>query len=230
MLGLFVGFVGGTIHTENGIDWKEWIGATSGWAAAAAAIATIYFIRKTLTEAQSANAVARHANSMLEDQTKAVTGELKPVFNHGGYVMQLHQMNYRATEKFRFWNYNRRTITFVGLRLAKETKHLFLEDVRFRNVAKDPDSTLEPFGIKGLTFGQSGWRARQETEVLGTPVGAHCRPVEFEITFCTEGNLPLPEDLGVTVEVIWRFRDAQRTEQVITSCPAIINSKGRLDI
>lgn len=194
--------------------FREWFGASSGWAAAIAAFATLLFLKSTVDQ-------ARKSNKLLELQTQAITGELEPVFNYNG----------RATtdrcEIFRFWNYNRRAITLMSIELISP------EDIYFSFVEikrpgwKEADLLLEdsPSTSEYLEqFMKRSKRVDKITAVSGTPAGKSCKPVTFRIEFSDRDFKSRIAGQEVKLAIHWRFRDHNRENINTTTCTAVIGN------
>lgn len=81
--GLFVGFVGGNMFAQSEIEWREWIGATSGWAAAIVAGFTIFVLwRQIQVTQETAHKQENEALQLFETEVADVLERINKVWKH----------------------------------------------------------------------------------------------------------------------------------------------------
>ncbi|MCV0429124.1 MAG: hypothetical protein K5905_27030 [Roseibium sp.] len=187
--------------------WRGWVGAWGGWFAGAAAVVTLFLIWRSVVTAQTSNRI-------LERQTKAITGELDPVFNHNGTATQD-----RTKELFRFWNYNRRSITVDGVEIVEPA------NVSFANIAYKASGSSKYVPLQ-VERGSGGRRVKATIAVVGTPIGEQCKALVWKMAFYLEDPHAADTELEMRLRIHWRFRDANHSDKESTDCSTMVTAYG----
>lgn len=180
--------------------YTRWISAWSGWFAGAAAVATLVLIWRTVLE-------SKKSNLLLARQTRAITGELEPVFNHNG-----NPIDKPSQELFRFWNYNRRAITIDAIEIVEPT------NVTFASAAIKVQAEGAQYERRRFSYKDGGRIVERTNAVEGTPVGGSCKPVSYRLAFYLDEPDSANSTVDLNLRVHWRFRDENHVEKRSIDC------------
>ncbi|MCK7611981.1 hypothetical protein [Roseibium sediminicola] len=161
LMGVFVGFVFGTATVDASAGIRNWLSATSGWAAAVAAVVTVFVLLHQIRKSETiAHRRSTEANQLFKEETIEVLHRFNRIWKHAedtktfleagqsieNYVKALKSELNRIDRQLRKEEYEEYLRLALPMAHAKGTKVLRL----MRRVASEKE--IPTYNVDGAEF------------------------------------------------------------------------------